>query len=321
MKEPKRIEIANIPTPVRQSEFKGTKFLIKRDDLTGVELSGNKIRKLEYLLADAKRKNVDIIFTCGGEQSNHCRATAIAAASVGLKTKLFLWGKDRKYASGNLFFDKLAGAEFKFVNKKEYFNINAIMETEKQKLERKGKKVYIIPEGGSSTIGIWGYINFIRELKSQTGLKKVNSLVVACGSGGTASGILIGSALFNFPIKLFVVNVLYDKNTIEDKIINVSEEAIKKFNLKIDCDYSNLEILDGYSKEGYKNISDDKVKVITEYFSQSGILFDPAYTGKAFYAFQENFLGERKSTKTMFVHTGGLLGVFSKKEKYLKSVK
>ncbi len=320
MKEPKKLAIANIPTPIQQKEFNGCKFWVKRDDLTGVELSGNKVRKLEYLLADALKEKADYVFTCGGEQSNHCRATAIAAATVGIKTKLFLWGMDRKNASGNLFFDKLVGSEINYVSKDEYFNISQIMESEKEKLKKKGKKVYIIPEGGSSELGIWGYINFVKELKDKMGNRRIKGIITAAGSGGTTAGLMIGAFLYNLPLKIFAVNVLYDKATIENKIFTLLERAVRKYKLKLKIDNSVLEILDGYSEEGYKKIEDKKVEVIVEFFKQSGMLLDPAYTGKAFYAFNENFLIGKKSSSVIFTHTGGLFGVFNKSKQYLAAV-
>ena len=91
MKIPKKLLLANLPTPIQQKVFRGKPFFIKRDDFTGLEMSGNKVRKLEYLMYDAKNQGVNYVFTCGGEQSNHSRATAIAAASIGVKSKLFLW--------------------------------------------------------------------------------------------------------------------------------------------------------------------------------------------------------------------------------------
>ena len=184
---PDKINLANLPTPLEQLKFRNNKFLIKRDDYTGMDFSGNKIRKLEYLLYQAKRRGTDIILTCGGEQSNHCRATASAAARIGVKTKLFLWGKDSINAEANLFLDKMFGAEISFLNKKNYLNVNEIMKEESNSLARKGSRVYVIPEGGSTTLGIWGYISFINELKLQTDLSKVNGILSAAGTGGTPS--------------------------------------------------------------------------------------------------------------------------------------
>jgi len=313
---PKRISLANIPTPIQKISFEGKSFFIKRDDFTGMETSGNKIRKLEYLLYQAKKEKADYVFTCGGEQSNHARATAFAAASIGMKSKLFLWGKNSPNADGNLFLDKILDCEFRFLSKNEFGNANEIMAEEKISFEKKGKKVFLIPEGGSSPLGIWGYIHAIEEMQQQNIFKQCNSILTASGSGGTTAGLLIGSLLFNQNMKIFAVNVLYPKDEIRNKILSLAEQAIKDYRLPINLDEKRLEILDGYSQEGYKNISDDKLSLIKKFARSSGIIFDPAYTGKAFKAYHDNFLSGRTS-KTLFIHTGGLYGVFSKRKKYL----
>src|SRR4030042_2193376 len=233
---PPQISLANIPTPIQKISFDNSSFYMKRDDLTGVELSGNKVRKLEYLLYEAKKKKADCIFTCGGEQSNHARATVLAAASVGLKAKLFLWGRERSNIEGNLFLCKMVKPEIQYITKKEYFSVNKIMDEDKKRFERSGKKVYVIPEGGSSALGIWGYINFMKELKEQFNLKKLTGILTAAGSGGTAAGLMIGSKLYGLEIKIFAVNVLYDKETIENKIISCAEACIAEFKLNIRID-------------------------------------------------------------------------------------
>ncbi|NWG29796.1 MAG: pyridoxal-phosphate dependent enzyme, partial [Ignavibacteriaceae bacterium] len=177
MKIPQRINLAHLPTPLEKIRFRttclpdrqgrndiaGKEFLIKRDDYTGSDFLGNKIRKLEYLLYEAKKEKADIVFTCGGDQSNHARATASAAAKQGIKTRLFLWGKEKESAEGNLFLDKMYGAEITYLNKREFENVDELMTEERRKLIKKGKRVYVIPAGGSSTLGIWGYISFINE--------------------------------------------------------------------------------------------------------------------------------------------------------------
>jgi D-cysteine desulfhydrase len=313
---PKRISLANIPTPIQKISFEEKSFFVKRDDFTGMETSGNKIRKLEYLLFQAKKEKAEYVFTCGGEQSNHARATAFAAASLGMKSKLFLWGKNSINADGNLFLDKIVGSELRFLSKNEFGNANAIMTEEKLSFEKKGKKVFLIPEGGSSSLGIWGYIHAIEEIQKQNIFKQCNSILTASGSGGTTAGLLIGSLLFNQNLKIFAVNVLYPKDEIRYKILTLAEQAIKDYRLPIKLDEKRLEILDGYSQEGYKHISDDKLSLIKKFASKTGIILDPAYTGKAFKAYYDNYLA-RKTSKTLFVHTGGLYGVFSKRGKYL----
>lgn len=318
MKRPKKLNLANIPTPLQTINYYGCSFQIKRDDFTGIELSGNKVRKLEYLLFDAKRKKCDYIFTCGGEQSNHCRATVIAASSLGIDSKVFLWGKEKSNADGNLFFKQMSGAEFTFLKKEEYDVVDMIMQHEKKLYERSGKKVYIIPEGGSSELGIWGYITFFEEMKSQINIKNLKGVLTAAGTGGTAAGLLISAALNKLKIKIYAVNVLYPQNFLKAKILAVANEAIKKFKLDIQLDEENLIILDGFSKEGYKKILPDKIKVIKDFYKKTGIMFDPAYTGKAFYAYNELFLKGKKKSNILFIHTGGLFGVFPKKKEYLE---
>ncbi len=317
MEFPKKLNLANIPTPLVKVKFNNSEFFVKRDDFTGVELSGNKVRKLEYLLYVAKKQKVDYVFTSGGDQSNHARATCIAAASIGLKSKLFLWGNQNQKPDGNLFLDNLTGAEIKFLSKTEYYSVNELMLEEQKFLQKKNLKSYIIPSGGSSPLGIWGYINFIKELSIQIDLTRINGILSATGSGGTAAGMIIGQALLGLDFKLFCVSVIDKKEVIKEIIVKLAEKCIKEFNLKIKPNYNNLEIFDSFSEEGYKNIAPKKINIIKMFFKETGILLDPTYTGKAFYAYNEKFLVENKKSKVIFLHTGGLFGAFSKKKNYL----
>jgi D-cysteine desulfhydrase len=318
MKIPKKLDLAHLPTPLEKLKFRKNEFLIKRDDYTGSDFLGNKIRKLEYLLYEAKKEKSDIIFTCGGDQSNHARATVSAVAKLGIKTRLYLWGNDKKVAEGNLFLDKMYGANIVYLTKKEFVNVDELMFEERKKLIKKGKRVYVIPAGGSSTLGIWGYISFVEELKKQIELKRVNGIFAACGSGGTAAGLLVGAALNKLNLKIFAVNVLLPKIEIRKKILQLAEGAILDNGLPIKMDEGKLEIVDGYSSEGYKNITGKKVKLINEFSGSTGILLDPAYTGKAFSAYNDLILKKGKGKKVIFLHTGGIYGAFPKRSKYLK---
>jgi D-cysteine desulfhydrase len=315
---PKKLNLAHLPTPFEKITFRSKNFLMKRDDYTGSDFLGNKIRKLEYLLYEAKKEKAEFIFTCGGDQSNHARATASAAARLEMKTRLFLWGQEKSKSDGNLFLDKMYGSEIIYLNKKEFENVDEIMTEERKKLVKKGKRVYVIPAGGSSTLGIWGYINFINELKKQIDLKKIGGIFSACGSGGTAAGLLVGAALNKFNLKIFAVNVLLPELPIRKKILQLAEGAVLDYKLNCKIDNAYLKIIDGYSEEGYKNLSDRKIKLISEFARSTGILFDPAYTGKAFYAYNELVLSESDSKPSIFVHTGGIYGTFPKRNKFLK---
>lgn len=317
---PDKINLAHLPTPLEEITFRSKNFLIKRDDYTGSDFLGNKIRKLEYLLYEARKLKSDIIFTCGGDQSNHARATASAAAKIGFNTRLFLWGNEKRNVEGNLFLNKMYNAEISYLNKSEFDNVDEIMTEERRKLIKKGKRVYVIPAGGSSTLGIWGYISFMNELKKQIDLKNINGIFSACGSGGTAAGLLVGAALNKAKVKILAVNVLLPKEIIRKKILQLAEGVILDFKLACSIDESKLEIIDGYSTEGYKNISEDKIKLITEFAGSTGILLDPAYTGKAFCAFNDLVLKKEKGKRIVFLHTGGIYGAFPKLKSYLKHV-
>jgi D-cysteine desulfhydrase len=316
---PKKISLAQIPTPLEEVKFDENSFLIKRDDLTGCELSGNKVRKLEYLLAEAKQKSADIVFTSGGDQSNHARATVIAARKIGLKTKLFLWGQETPNANGNHFLDKVFGADIQYFTKSGYEKVNDVMFEQRLTLLKKKKNAYVFPAGGSTTLGIWGYINFINELKKQIDLKKINSIFAACGSGGTAAGMLVGAALNKLDVKIIAVNVLMTKKEIEKHILQLAEGCILDYKLNCKINPKNLVVLDGYSKEGYKKISQQKVKLIKKFAQETGILFDPAYTGKAFTAYYEKYLKHGKGKHNIFVHTGGLFAIFGRTREYLSN--
>ena len=318
MKIPKKINLAHLPTPLEQIHFRNKIFLIKRDDYTGSDFLGNKIRKLEYLLYEAIREKADIIFTCGGDQSNHARATTSAAARIGIKTRLFLWGEEKNIPEGNLFLNTMYGADIVYLNKKEFEGVDDIMTEERKKFIKKRKRVYVIPAGGSSTLGIWGYINFINELKKQIDLNKVAGIFCACGSGGTAAGLLVGSALNKIKLKIFAVNVLHKKNFITKKIFQLAEGAVLDFKLPCNLNADHLEIIDGYSEEGYKRISESKLKLVTDFARSTGILLDPAYTGKAFYAYNDLVFSNNISKKIVFLHTGGIFGSFVKRSEYLK---
>lgn len=317
MKFPNKIRMANLPTPVEEIKFNGKRFLVKRDDYTGMETSGNKIRKLEYILAEALKCKADVVITCGGEQSNHARATAVACARLGLKCELFLWGYDKTGSDGNLFFDKLLNCEIRFLNKSDYLKVNHFMFNERNSLKKKGINAYVIPEGGSTTLGILGYVDFISELAKQINLNEIDGIITAAGSGGTAAGLLLGTALRNYNLRIYAVNVLYSEQLIKNRIMQIAEGCNLEFNLKAKIDADRLIILDGFSKEGYKNISENKLKLIKDLFNQTGILLDPAYTGKAFAAFNSIMLSKANKQKILFLHTGGLYGVFAKRNKYL----
>lgn len=315
MRYPKRINIANLPTPIQTETFDGIDFLIKRDDFTGMEFSGNKIRKLEYLIYDALKNKSTKLYTCGGIQSNHARATAFAGVKYGLKSKLYLRGEEKDFADGNLLLNKVLGAEIVFVSPEQYQNINQIMLEDSKKDE---SEVYVIPEGGSNELGAFGYVNFIKELSIQLAYDEINGILSACGSGGTTAGMLVGSQIENLNLDIYAVNVCDDEEYFRNRIKNIIDKMLSSYELDIKIDYDRLKILDGYSKEGYTEIDSEKLELIKRFCQNSGILLDPVYTGKAFYAYWENFIRKNQSSRILFTHTGGLFGVFPRRKEFLR---
>ncbi|EPS62545.1 hypothetical protein M569_12243, partial [Genlisea aurea] len=204
------ISLGHLPTPIHKWNLpnlpNNTEVYLKRDDLSGMQLSGNKVRKLEFLLAEALATGADSVITIGGIQSNHCRATAVAAKYLNLdchlilRTSKALVDKDPGL-TGNLLVERLVGAHVNLVSKEEYAAVGSVALTNilMEKLLSEGRKPYVIPVGGSNSLGTWGYIEAIREIDEQVrkfgeGLK-FDDIVVACGSGGTIAGLSLGSWL------------------------------------------------------------------------------------------------------------------------------
>jgi D-cysteine desulfhydrase len=169
---PARLFLANLPTRIEKLDnltrsLGGSDIWIKRDDLTGCATSGNKIRKLEFSIADALKNRADTIITCGWLNSNHARATAIISAKMNLKSILLLHGEEPTNFQGNIFLNKLTGAEIRYLSAGEYEKRHEIMCDIEEELKREGKKGYSIPAGATNSIGIWGYINAAREIRTR----------------------------------------------------------------------------------------------------------------------------------------------------------
>src|SRR4051812_24831969 len=201
--EPPQLELANLPTPIVElknlSKHLGDvgRILVKRDDLTGLETSGNKVRKLEYVIADAIKNGADTLVTNGGFQSNHCRATAALGARLGLNVRLLLRSADpTPERDGNLFLDHLFGAHVSLHYPDEYNGrrkqiIDAAMDAERAA----GRKPYYFPVGASIPLGCWGYIRCIAEMAEQLGREAKVDVFSAVSSAGTHAGLMLGKAL------------------------------------------------------------------------------------------------------------------------------
>lgn len=320
---PERIHLANLPTKIERldrlsKELGGPDIYIKRDDQTSTEYSGNKVRKLEYTMKDAIDKGCNYVITCGGIQSNHARATAAIAAKLGMKSCLVLRGGKETEPDGNLFLDKLLGADVRFITPNEYkYKRTQIMENIKLEMENKGFKPYIIPEGASDGIGIFGYYTAMEEIMAQEKEMGVHfdGIAIATGSGGTYSGLFLASKLLNNPIPIYGVNVCDDEEYFKNRISEIINEGLSRIDEDLSFSKDEIHIIDGYVGEGYA-LSNPKLRqFICDFAKLEGIILDTCYTGKAMYGLTEEIKkGMFKNHKNiLFIHTGGLFGLFPSK--------
>ena len=286
---------------------------MKRDDLTGIELSGNKIRKLDFLVKQALNENAQTIMTCGGLQSNHCRATAFLGSKVGLDTILYLRGTEDKHPTGNYFLNILSGAQLNYVTNEEYKHIDEIMNQAAERYNKDGKRVYIIPEGGSNALGAWGYCQCFFELVDQLKTQKlpVEAVAVATGSGGTHAGLLIGKYLKQSGLDIFSINVCDNADFFKHKIMTIIKNFEKEYNYDIDYSINDIKIYDGFVGEGYGKISIREIDFIKKFARTYGIILDPVYTAKAFIGLEQLIKQKQLVYQNiLFIHTGGIFGIF-----------
>lgn len=287
---------------------------IKRDDLTGIELSGNKIRKLEFLLHEAKKLNASRLITCGGAQSNHCRATAYVAAKSGMKCTLFLRSDVEPDFTANYFLSHLVGADIIRVTAEEYLDVDRRMKEYAVSIKERGEISYVIPEGGSNHIGAWGYVKAFEEIEKQIAAENlpINAIVCATGSGGTHAGLLFAKKLLNSQLDVFSVNVCDDAAFFKTKISNIASHFAAENSLTLSVTKDEVEIIDGYVGDGYGMINDAVVNTIREFALQEAIVLDPVYSAKAVFGLRDQMKKKTIDSKNiLFIHTGGIFGLFA----------
>ncbi len=318
--EPERIPLANQPTRGHWLRYRrnGTRFWLKRDDHTGSELMGNKVRKLEYLLAEAMAQRATHVITCGGEQSNHARATALAAAQLGMKSVLILRTDDPAKPpapTGNILLDTLCGAELVWISRPAWRERNELLAAHAERIRAAGGTPYVVPEGGSNALGSWGYIRAMRELVVDLrDVPKPCTILYACGSGGTGAGLVMGAKLLRpAGIRVAGVNVCDDRPYFIAAIQRICDEAEARWSLGANVVNADIEIVDGHVGAGYAKSRPEELATIREVCHSDGVVLDPVYTGKAFHGIcQELDKDPKRFGETVaFVHTGGMFGLFA----------
>lgn len=296
----------------------------KRDDLTGVSLTGNKVRKLEFLVAQAKQQGADTLLTCGGIQSNHCRATAAVAAQQGLQSQLFLRHEGPVPApTGNLLIDRLLGAQVRFISRADYQRRDELLAEAASQLAKQGRRGYVIPEGGSNGLGCFGYVRCIDELRQQVpSPQEPLTIVSAVGSGGTLAGLIVGALLYQLPWRIVGVNVCDDRAYFVRRVAAILEQAAELLRhppqlAPIARDAASLvEICDGYVGRGYALSQPDELQMTAQVARRTGLLLDPVYTGKAMYGLLSELRkdGRALGERLVFLHSGGVFGLLAASE-------
>lgn len=313
---PRKLSLAHLPTPIERSSaldaLVGTEVWIKRDDASAGAEAGNKIRKLEFLLAEALEQRATTVITCGGLQSNHARATALLCRRLELRPLLLLrTAAPPTTREGNVLLDWLCGAELRFIDHKQYAARAELMAEVARELAARGERPYVIPEGGSSGLGALGYLDAMAEVRAQLdGSKELpgafDAVVHACGSGGTTAGLVLGARSHRVADEVVAMAVCDDRAYFEARIAGILRDAAAYVGPV--SEPARLRILDGFKGPAYGVASPEQLAFIREVATASGLVLDPVYSGKALFGLAHM---QDKPRRALFIHTGGLPGLLA----------
>ncbi|MGB3147247.1 MAG: D-cysteine desulfhydrase [Paracoccaceae bacterium] len=317
-----RVHLAHLPTPLEKldrlsKELGGPEIWIKRDDCTGLSTGGNKTRKLEFLMAEAQAMGADTVMTQGATQSNHARQTAAFAAKLGMACHLLLEDRtgsnDANYnGNGNVLIDHLHGA----TTSKRTGGLDMAAEMEKvaERLRAEGRKVYVIPGGGSNPTGALGYVNCAFELVGQANDRSmvIDHLVTATGSAGTQAGLITGLKAINAGIPLTGIGVRAPKEKQEENVFALALKTAEKLGCPNVVARGDVVADSNYVGAGYGIPREDTLEAIRMFAQLEGILLDPVYSGKGAaglidYCRKGHF---KKGERVVFLHTGGSVALF-----------
>lgn len=315
-----RTGLGFFPTPVQELKrlsylLGGPQIFIKRDDQSGVACGGNKVRKLEYLVADALSMEADTLVTGGAAQSNHCRQTAAAASIAGLECHLALGGEAVEHYQGNVLLDRLLGATIHWCGEnRKGEQIPDICND----LRRMGRIPYVVPYGGSNPVGAAGFVEAICELnrQQQDSVPQFSHVLFASSSGGTHAGMLVGGKLCS--IETSFVGVAIDKDemdgvSLEEHIIDLAYQTAELIDLNTSFTTQDLVLSRDYLGGGYGVVGKPEKEAISLLAELEGILLDPVYTGRALAGLIGMIRkGDLNSQdRVLFWHTGGLPALFA----------
>ena len=308
-----RIRIAHLPTPVESlprlsAYLGGPRLWVKRDDLTGIAFGGNKVRKLELVLAEAQANGARALLTVGAAQSNHCRQTAALAAHFGMDCILVLSGDPSQAPSGNLLVDELLGAEIVWADRKDR---STVLQQTFDLAWESGRRPYLIPLGASNPLGTLGYMFAFDELLTQ----QVNPdwIVVASSSGGTQAGLVLGARRAGWKGRILGISIDEKESQLQEIVSHLATEASDLAGQRVNFNPSDILVNDDYLGGGYGVMGDPEKEAIQAFARQEGLLLDPVYTGRAAAGMidltRRGFFKARDTV--LFWHTGGTPALFA----------
>lgn len=326
------VKLGFFPTPLYKLEHLSKKYgvdlYIKRDDLTGPGLfGGNKIRKLEFLLGEAKKQGADYILTYGAAQSNHAMQTVTACRKLGLKPLLYLISvvpPDTINYRGNLLINKIMDAEAHIITPRTGAMEQALAEAQAdaarrmQELEKEGHRCFEIPAGGASPVGTLGFIKAYLEMASQLARDSlgIDYLYHATGTGGTFAGLLAGKKLFKDQIQIVPVDVGLVTPGYENKVARLTREVLSLLGQDEIIPDDEIQIEKNYSGPGYELPSAESSSALKLLAREEGILVGPVYTAKALAAVIDHVREGKiaKGSRVLYWHTGGVAELFAEAE-------
>jgi D-cysteine desulfhydrase family pyridoxal phosphate-dependent enzyme len=311
-----RVRFAHLPTLVealpRLSEaLGGPQLLVKRDDQTGLAFGGNKTRKLEFLIAEAREQGAHTLITAGALQSNHCRQTAAAAARFGFKCILVLTGSAPELPTANLLLDRLFGAEI--IHVKERQERDRILEQTFERAANEGLQPYLVPYGGSSPTGALGYAFAMDEFMKHN--VAADWIVFATSSGGTQAGLVLGQRLFEYKGQILGISVDESDGWIKEHVSALATAASQRVGDAIPFKPNEVLCNADYCQAGYGVLSDKEREAIRLFAQHEGLLLDPVYTGRAGAGLIDLIRKGlfNKSETVLFWHTGGQPALFAER--------
>jgi D-cysteine desulfhydrase len=312
-----RVRLAQLPTPLqsapRLSEALGLEVWLKRDDLTGFGLGGNKVRALEYLLADARHRGADCLVTGGGPQSNWAALAALAARRCGLEPHLVAYGGPRPI-TGNLTLAELAGAELRFTGDPDRSSVDHGVAMLGEELRAAGRHPCLLPRGGATPLGTVGYVEATRELSGQLDAAAVAPAQVwlATGSCGTQAGLVAGYRRLGLAWEVVGVTV---SRPVQECLERVATLAARAAVLLGGSDpsprYDDIVVLGGHLGPGYGLPSPTGERAARLTAQTEGVVLDPVFGAKAMGALMEAARAGRCPGPVVFLVTGGAPTLFA----------